>query len=131
MNTSHPSFCTTNCVIIVGLLNVQSGGFWWVRFSLLLAGVLNWAPILLVALGAGWIYAGVATLFPARYFRRAYQGADLAGKKFKDDVNEGGVIGDLCTWRVQWLGVRLKNENERVFMLCSHGDFHVWKEVSK
>jgi hypothetical protein len=96
--------------------------------------VLNWAPTLLVAVGAWWIYAGVATLFPARYFRRAYQRADLAGKKFKADVNEGSfeVIGDLCTWRVQWPGVRLKNENERVFnALFTRHDFHVRKEVSE
>jgi hypothetical protein len=85
--------------------------------------VLNWAPILLAAIGAWWIYAGVANLFPARYFRRAYREVEVAGKRFKADVNEDGfeVTGDLCSWRIRWPGVRLKCENKRVFMLYSAG----------
>jgi hypothetical protein len=86
-------------------------------------GSHNWAPILLALTGACWIYSGVGNLFPARYFLRAYPGSGVAGKKFKADVSEDGfeVIEDSCSWRVRWSAVRLKGENERVFMLYSQG----------
>jgi len=84
---------------------------------------LDSAQIILGAIGAWWIYSGVASFFPASYFRRAYPKADLAGKRFTVDANEDGfeVTGDLYSWRVRWPGVRLKAENEQVFMLCSQG----------
>ena len=84
---------------------------------------LNWTPILVALIGTWWIYSAFASLFPARYFRRAYSKTDLAGKRFKADVGEDGfeVTGDVCSWRVRWPGVRVKGENERVFMLYSHG----------
>ena len=84
---------------------------------------LKWAPILVALIGIWWIYSAVASLFPARYFRRVYSKSDLAGKRFKADVNEDGfeVTGDVCSWRVRWPGVGVKGENERVFMLYSHG----------
>jgi len=84
----------------------------------------DWAEFLLAAVGAWWIYAGIVNLFlPARHFRRAYAASELAGKKFKVDVNEDGfdVAGDTCSWRVKWQGVRFKGENERVFMFYSYG----------
>ena len=42
---------------------------------------------------------------------------------FKADVDENGfeVKGDLCEWRVKWLGVKLKGEDERVFIFTSGG----------
>jgi hypothetical protein len=85
--------------------------------------VVNWASVLLAAIGAWWIYAAVASLFLARYFRRAYRGAEVAGKRFIADVNEDGfeVKGESCTWRVQWAGVRRKGEDSQVFMLYSQG----------
>ena len=84
---------------------------------------IDWATVLLAAIGAWWIYAGVASLFLARHFRRAYRGAEVAGKRFTADVNEDGfeVKGEFCTWRVQWAGVRKKGENSQVFMLYSQG----------
>lgn len=79
--------------------------------------------MLLAAIGVWWIYAGIASLFLARHFRRAYQGAEVAGKRFTADVNEDGfeVKGEFCTWRVQWAGVRRKGEDTQVFMFYSQG----------
>jgi len=49
----------------------------------------------------------------------------VVGKRFKAAVDEDGfeVTGDQCSWRVRWPGVRVKGENEQVFMLHSHGTF--------
>ena len=84
---------------------------------------LGWAEDLLAILGLWWLYSGFLNLFPARYYRKAYQTADLAGKKFSADLNSEGfeVVGELCSWRVQWPGVRLKGENDKVIILCSAG----------
>jgi hypothetical protein len=83
----------------------------------------NWTPILLALVGAWWIYSGVANLFPAWYFRRAYPRSEVAGKRFTADVSEHGfeVTGDSCSWRTTWADVQFKGENEQVFMLYSHG----------
>jgi hypothetical protein len=113
-----------------------SGGRKWVEHAVgwIIAGLalifIAWderfvdtAQILLAAIGAWWIYCGVARFFPAWYFRRAYPKSDFAGKKFTVDANEDGfeVTADLYSWRVRWPGVRLKAENERVFMFYSQG----------
>jgi hypothetical protein len=81
------------------------------------------AQIILAAIGAWWIYAGVARFFPAWHFRRAYPKNDFAGKKFTFDANEDGfeVTADLYSWSVRWPGLRLKAENQQVFMLYSQG----------
>ncbi|MBZ5643252.1 MAG: hypothetical protein LAO19_10860 [Acidobacteriia bacterium] len=84
---------------------------------------LDTAQFLLAAIGAWLIYCGIARFFPALFYRRAYPKSGLPGKKFKLDANEEGfdVAGDLYSWHVQWPGVRVKAENEKVFMLCSQG----------
>jgi len=81
------------------------------------------SPFLLAIVGAWCIYYGAVSLFPARYFRNAYRKSEVVGKRFSADVTEEGfeVTGDLRSWRVQWPGVRLKGENERVFVFCSYG----------
>jgi hypothetical protein len=65
------------------------------------------APIILAAIGASWIYAGVTSFFPARHFRHAYTKGDYAGKRFKAEADADGfeVTGDLYGWRVRWAGV--------------------------
>ena len=107
----------------------------WVAYSvltgLLFLGIawsersawLGWGGLLLAIVGAWWIYIGVLNLFPARHLRRAYRGSELAGREFKAEVDEGGfgITGELCTWRVQWPGVRLKGEDAQVFILYSQG----------
>jgi hypothetical protein len=108
----------------LGRKRVERGVYW------ILAGLIfiavgwtgrspNWAPILVVVVGAWWLYCGVANFFPAMHFRRAYGKAGMAGKRFKADLNEDGleVTGELCSWRIRWAGVHLKGENEQVFML--------------
>ena len=92
-------------------------------FIALSAKLLSWAPVLLFATGAWWIYIGMANLVPMWHIRRGYQESDVAGQKYQADVNEEGfeVVGDLCSWRIRWAGVSLKGENERVFMLYSVG----------
>ena len=81
--------------------------------------VFNWATVTLAAMGLWRIYSGLMSIFPRFYLRRAYRGTELAGKKYQADVNEEGfeVVGDLCSWRVRWAGVRLKGENKSVFIL--------------
>jgi hypothetical protein len=100
--------------ILVGIIFIAIA---WNEWS------LKWTPILVALIGAWWIYSAVASLFPARHFRRAYSKSDLAGKGFRADVGEDGfeVTGDVCSWRVRWSGVCVKGENEQVFMLYSHG----------
>ena len=84
---------------------------------------LEWSGVLLIVMGTWLVYLGVLNLFPARYYRRAYRSAHLTGKKFVVDVTDAGfeVAGEFCTWRVQWPGVELKGENEKVLMICSGG----------
>ena len=116
-----------------GRKRVQSAVCWFLTgLSLIFVAwskrVLDWAPIVLAAIGAWWICAGVASLFPSRYFRRGYRTADLAGKRFNADVNEDGfeVTGDVCSWRVRWSGVRVKSESERFFLLYSAGTIFIF-----
>lgn len=80
------------------------------------------SPFLLAFVGAWLIYYGTVTLFPARYFRRVYQKSEVVGKRFNAEIKEEGfeVTGDLYSWGVQWPGVRVKGENELVFMLSSN-----------
>jgi len=83
----------------------------------------GWGEIVLMLMGIWLLYIGFLNLFPGRYYRRAYRSANLAGKKFVVDVTDEGfeVVGEYCTWRVQWPGVQLRGESERVFMICSAG----------
>lgn len=83
----------------------------------------GWVDLLLMLVGLWWLYAGFSNFFPARHYRRAYRKADLAGKKFSAEINSAGfeVVGELCSWKVEWPGVRCKGENDKVFVLCSAG----------
>lgn len=84
----------------------------------------DWAQFLLAAIGARVIYAGImGLLLPPRYFRRHYAASELIDKTFKAEVTWDGfeVAGDMCSWRVQWQGIRLRGEDKRVFMFCSFG----------
>ena len=66
--------------------------------------------------------------FSGEVFPRAYPKSDVVGKGFKAEVDEDGfeVTGDQCSWRVRWPGVRVKGENEQVFMLHSHGTLFIF-----
>lgn len=80
-------------------------------------------PILPGILGVCFVYIGVVSLSPRGRIRRGYQRSELAGKRFKADMNVDGfeVTGEMNSWRVRWEGVRLKGEDERVFILSSAG----------
>lgn len=82
---------------------------------------VDWGPILLAATGAWFLYAGLVGLFPAPYFRRTYRGAELWGEKFAAEVDNEGfkVVADLCSWQIPWRGVKLRGENDRVFVFYS------------
>jgi hypothetical protein len=82
---------------------------------------LDPAQIILAVIGAWFIYWGVRCFFPARHLRQAYAKSELAGKKFMADVNRDGfeVTSELWSWGVRWPGVRLKGEEERVFIFSS------------
>jgi hypothetical protein len=79
---------------------------------------LRLAPVLLAGIGVWFGYAGVASLFLKRHFRRGYSKSGLAGKRYKATVDEMGleVNGDVCGWRVNWPGIALKGEDDRVFI---------------
>ncbi|HST12710.1 MAG TPA: YcxB family protein [Terriglobales bacterium] len=81
----------------------------------------NWAPILLTLIGGHWIYAGLVNLFPTRYFRGQYAKSESWGKRFRAEVNEDGfeVVGEQCAWRIRWQGVKVRGENDVVFMFYS------------
>jgi hypothetical protein len=81
----------------------------------------NWGPVLLTLLGIWWIFAGFMGLFPTKHFRRTYQEAEFWGDRFKADLDEDGfgVEADLCAWRVRWRGVKVKGEDDLVFMFYS------------
>jgi len=89
---------------------------------------LSSALFLLAAIGAWWIYASVRSLYPARYYRRAYRSFEYAGKSFKASLDDGGfqVEGEFCEWHVKWPGVRLKGEGERVFIFLSGGTIFIF-----
>ena len=88
----------------------------------------NLAVILLAAIGAWWIYGGSRILFPARYFRRAYRSFEFAGKSFKADVDDDGfqIAGEFCEWRVKWPAVRVKGEDELVFIFFAGGTIYIF-----
>ena len=90
--------------------------------------VLNWATGLLAYAGAYSVYAGIAGLLPRRYFRRAYPAQKFEGKKYWAEVNEEGfeVAEEYCEWRVRWPAVRLKGENNEVFMLATGGTIFIF-----
>jgi len=91
-------------------------------------GVVDWAPILLLLTGVWFIYGGIVSLFPARYYRRCYSESRLAGKKYHAELNENGlhVSGDMCTWQVPWAEVQSRGEDERVFMFSVKGTVFVF-----
>ncbi len=84
---------------------------------------ISWSVVLISAFGVWWIYGALASLFVARHFRRAYKKSELAGRKFQADVDADAieVRDDLFSWRVRWPGVRLKAENDQMFMLYAAG----------
>ena len=89
---------------------------------------LNWAPAYYKAkLGADVEILPPVALTSSeedeRRFLRAYQRSELAGKRFQAEIDVDGfdVTGPLNSWRVRWEGVRLKGEDERVFVLSSGG----------
>jgi hypothetical protein len=95
--------------VLLGLLFVLIAVSLW---------VVDWGPILLLLTGTWFICGGITSLFPARYFRRAYPESGLAGKKYHAELDENGfsVTGDSCSWSVPWTEVHLKGENKCVFM---------------
>jgi hypothetical protein len=101
----------------------------WIALGLFFIAVarneqaVSWAPILLTASGAYWVYCGLAGFFSEWYFRRFYPKSGMAGKKFQANIHSDGfdVKGESCTWQVPWSGVSLKAERERVFMLYVEG----------
>jgi|SRR5579864_1376654 len=85
--------------------------------------------IVLTLFGALWIYeGGMRNLFPQSYLSRCYKMAELAGKRFTANTNQDGVeiTSGSWSWRVPWRGVRLKAEDERVFMIYSFGTMFIF-----
>ena len=109
----------------VGNKRIWKRALWWIAigFVLILAACnapdVSWAPVLLAIVGAVWVYGGIRTLLPARYFRRHYSGTKLRGKKFKATVSEEGinVSGEFTQWIVKWNGVIFRAENNKAFIV--------------
>jgi len=72
--------------------------------------------------------AGIQMLYPTRYFRRAYRSFEFVGKSFQADADENGfhITGEFFEWRVKWPAVRLKGEDERVFMFVAGGTVYIF-----
>ena len=85
---------------------------------------------LLLFIGIWWIYGGVMTFFPGRYYRRFYVATGLAGEKFMADVTDEGlsIKGNAESWQLKWAAVRSKGENERIFVLCAGTMFMFGKQ---
>lgn len=88
----------------------------------------DWPPILVLFTGVLFIYAGTATLFPRRHYRRYYSQSDLVGKKYRAEIDESGfsVNGDGCSWRVLWTEALHKGEDNCVFMFCAKGTIFIF-----
>src|SRR6266702_7026329 len=98
----------------------------------LLIAIARWAPdwpaVLVLFTGVLFIYTGIATLFPARHYRRYYPQSDLAGKKYRAEIDESGfsVNGDGCSWRVLWTEALHKGEDTSVFIFCAKGTIFIF-----
>ena len=88
----------------------------------------DWPPVLVLFTGILFIYAGIATLFPTRHYRRYYSQSDLAGKKYRAEIDVSGfsVNGDGCSWRVLWTEALHKGEDNRVFIFCAKGTIFIF-----
>jgi hypothetical protein len=83
--------------------------------------------VLYAVIGAVWLAAGFAYLIPVLSGRspltseRSYRFSGVAGHRYRADVNEEGfrVEGALRSWEVRWPAVRLKGEDDRIFLLRS------------
>lgn len=86
------------------------------------------AGLLLATIGAWWVYVGIATFFPTRYFRAAYRRTGLAKEVFKATINHEGIeiTSDKCDWRIRWPGVVFKGEDKRVFIFLSYATLFVF-----
>ena len=92
------------------------------RPSELPAHDISAVPLIIVAVfGISWVYGGIRILFPRRYYRRVYRSSELSDKSYKAELDESGfrVAGDFCEWTVKWPGLKLKGEDERVFIFCA------------
>jgi hypothetical protein len=79
----------------------------------------GWLAFLMSCLGLYWVYLGILTLYPARFFRRTYGKSGLGGASYSAELDANGfqVAGDLYTWKVLWPGVKVKGEDKLVFVL--------------
>jgi hypothetical protein len=112
------------CRLSTGSNNFKRGAPWVLAgvfciFMPWYEGIRNWATMLLAAIGAWWLYAGLTNLFPGTYLRRQYLTAGMSGKKYQAEVDENGfeVTGDVCSWHARWPAVSVKGENKHIFML--------------
>lgn len=88
----------------------------------------DWLRILFLLIAAYFFFFGIRFLFPTRYFRRHYPKSGLAGKNYHAELDEDGfsVIGDACHWRIRWPEVRLKGEDNLVFMFTGKGTIFIF-----
>jgi hypothetical protein len=83
--------------------------------------------LLFVIIATIWLAAGLAYLLPVLSGRpalsseRAYRFSGVSGQRYRADVNEEGfrVESALRSWEVRWPAVRLKGEDDRIFLLRS------------
>jgi len=81
--------------------------------------VFGWPAFLLSCVGIYWVYCGVLSFYPGRYYRRAYGKSGLAGKLYRATLNAQGlqVAGDDCGWQALWKAVQVKGEDGMVFVV--------------
>jgi energy-coupling factor transporter transmembrane protein EcfT len=100
-------------------------------FFVLLVGFrwgADWLRILLLLIAVYFFYLGITYLFPTRYCRRYYPNSGLLGKNYHAELDENGfsVSGDACSWRVLWPEVRIKGEDNLVFMFTGKGTVFIF-----
>jgi hypothetical protein len=88
----------------------------------------EFGPLLLLLTGGWFIWCGIISLFPTRYYRRVYATTDLRGKNYHAELDDNGfsVSGDSCSWRVPWTEVHLKGENKKVFIFNAKGSIFIF-----
>jgi hypothetical protein len=90
------------------------------------------SPLILVVIAAFTIWIGIVGVFPGlssrRNYRKHYQEWGIKGRKYRADVNEGGlnITGDEATWSRPWADISSKGENKQLFVFYSRGTLFIF-----
>jgi hypothetical protein len=116
-----------------GRSRIERALFWIAAGAALVVIAWTESPLLrsivMTAVGALWIYeGGLRNLVPESYLYRNYSGERLHGRTFRAEINEEAfeVTTGSWNWRVPREGIRLRAEDERVFLAYSFGTMFIF-----